>query len=297
MDGVLNVFKEKGMTSHDVVAKVRKIYRTKKVGHAGTLDPEVAGVLPILVGRGTKLNNYLRGNKIYIGELCLGVSTDTDDFTGKPLQIQPVPVMNSSDIKKVFLSFVGERLQKPPMYSARKIKGKKLYEYAREGEQLDVPATLIKIHQIEIINIDLDSNKVLFKVECSKGTYIRSLCRDLANELGTVGHMSYLIRMSSGNKCDIANAVPLKFLERMTDDELEAALIPSEDALSDYPSINLDSKNRFGLVNGQTKQLDFQETIENTLYRVYADSFLGLGKVFTKEGLQVVKMELLLDGR
>lgn len=297
MDGVLNVFKEKGMTSHDVVAKVRKIYRTKKVGHAGTLDPEVAGVLPILVGRGTKLNNYLRGNKIYIGELCLGVSTDTDDFTGKPLQIQPVPVMNSSDIKKVFLSFVGERLQKPPMYSARKIKGKKLYEYAREGEQLDVPATLIKIHQIEIINIDLDSNKVLFKVECSKGTYIRSLCRDLANELGTVGHMSYLIRMSSGNKCDIANAVPLKFLERMTDDELEAALIPSEDALSDYPSINLDSKNRFGLVNGQTKQLDFQETIENTLYRVYADSFLGLGKVFTKEGLQVVKMELLLYGR
>lgn len=297
MDGVLNVFKEKGMTSHDVVAKVRKIYRTKKVGHAGTLDPEVAGVLPILVGRGTKLNNYLRGNKIYIGELCLGVSTDTDDFTGKPLQIQPVPVMNSSDIKKVFLSFVGERLQKPPMYSARKIKGKKLYEYAREGEKLDVPATLIKIHQIEIINIDLDPNKVLFKVECSKGTYIRSLCRDLANELGTVGHMSYLIRMSSGNKCDIANAVPLKFLERMTDDELEAALIPSEDALSDYPSINLDSKNRFGLVNGQTKQLDFQETIENTLYRVYADSFLGLGKVFTKEGLQVVKMELLLDGR
>lgn len=297
MDGVLNVFKEKGMTSHDVVAKVRKIYRTKKVGHAGTLDPEVAGVLPILVGRGTKLNNYLRGNKIYIGELCLGVSTDTDDFTGKPLQIQPVPVMNSSDIKKVFFSFVGERLQKPPMYSARKIKGKKLYEYAREGEKLDVPATLIKIHQIEIINIDLDSNKVLFKVECSKGTYIRSLCRDLANELGTVGHMSYLIRMSSGNKCDIANAVPLKFLERMTDDELEAALIPSEDALSDYPSINLDSKNRFGLVNGQTKQLDFQETIENTLYRVYADSFLGLGKVFTKEGLQVVKMELLLDGR
>lgn len=297
MDGVLNVFKEKGMTSHDVVAKVRKIYQTKKVGHAGTLDPEVAGVLPILVGRGTKLNNYLRGNKIYIGELCLGVSTDTDDFTGKPLQIQPVPVMNSSDIKKVFFSFVGERLQKPPMYSARKIKGKKLYEYAREGEKLDVPATLIKIHQIEIINIDLDSNKVLFKVECSKGTYIRSLCRDLANELGTVGHMSYLIRMSSGNKCDIANAVPLKFLERMTDDELEAALIPSEDALSDYPSINLDSKNRFGLVNGQTKQLDFQETIENTLYRVYADSFLGLGKVFTKEGLQVVKMELLLDGR
>lgn len=297
MDGVLTIFKEKGMTSHDVVSKVRKIYHTHKVGHGGTLDPQVAGVLPILIGKATKLNNYLSGTKTYIGELTLGIRTDTDDFTGQSLEIAEVPNLTESKIREIFDSFQGKQLQKPPMYSARKIRGKKLYEYARAGEQVEVLTAEINISYIRVLTIDLPEKKILFEVECSRGTYIRSLCRDIAEKLGTVGHMSYLIRLKSGTGLTIHRAVPLKFLERMTNTELHDILISLEDMLSEYPEIRLDANVYFNLFNGQCLPFEHSSYQENTLYRIYADSFLGLGKIFWKNERRVLKIELLLGDR
>lgn len=297
MDGVLNVFKEKGMTSHDVVSKIRKIYRMKKVGHAGTLDPEVAGVLPILIGRATKLNNYLRGSKVYIGEVTLGIRTDTDDGSGNVLEQKRVPEMDEVKINQVFASFLGEQQQKPPVYSAKKIRGKKLYEYAREGNEPDIPYSTVYFHRLTALNIDIEHNKILFEAECSKGTYIRSFCRDIAEKLGTVGYMSYLIRTRSGTLCDIDQSIPLKFLERMSDRELEDVLISPEMALSDYPEVSVEESLRFALVNGRTVLLKLDELREELNYRVYAGAFIGLGKVVNKDGCQGLKMELLLDGR
>ena len=193
MDGIILVNKPKGMTSHDVVNKLRKILHTKKVGHCGTLDPDASGVLVVCINKATKVLQFLTSeNKEYITTLNLGTSTDTYDASGVVLEIKEYQSIDNDKIINCIKSFVGEQVQKPPMYSAIKVNGKKLYEYARAGEAVEIPERTINIDYIDVLEIK--NNLIKFKVGCSKGTYIRSLCFDIAAALGYPGHMQELVR-------------------------------------------------------------------------------------------------------
>lgn len=198
MDGVIIVNKPAGMTSHDVVNRIRKIFKTKKVGHCGTLDPDATGVLVVAVNKATKLLQFLTAdNKEYIATLSLGTATDTYDASGQVTATKEYVPISDKKILACLNSFVGEQEQIPPMHSAIKVKGKKLYEYARNNETVEIPRRVITIDYIELISIV--DNLVKFKVGCSKGTYIRSLCFDIAKKLDYPGHMYSLIRSKSGN--------------------------------------------------------------------------------------------------
>ena len=212
MDGIIIINKPKEYTSHDVVAKVKKICK-EKVGHTGTLDPMATGVLPLLIGEGTKLSEYITNHdKIYIATIKLGIKTDTLDSEGKIIEKQEVDFkkISTENVNKVLKTFLGKQKQTPPMYSAIKIKGKKLYQYAREGKKVEVPEREIEIYEIELLKIEND--EILFKVHCSKGTYIRSLCEDVAIKLGTIGYMKELERVKVG-EYEINQAVTLKEIE------------------------------------------------------------------------------------
>lgn len=198
MDGIIVVNKPSGCTSHDIVSKIRKSLKLKKVGHTGTLDPLATGVLPILLGNATKLSKYLiNHDKEYVATIKLGVKTDTGDIEGSIIDEQKVPLFTEEQIIEALNSFVGKQKQMPPMYSAIKVNGKKLYEYARNGEKIEVATRNIEIYNISFLQyID---NKIKFKVSCSKGTYIRSLCEDIAQKLNTVGTMENLERTQVRN--------------------------------------------------------------------------------------------------
>lgn len=198
MDGIIVVNKPSGCTSHDIVSKIRKSLKLKKVGHTGTLDPLATGVLPILLGNATKLSKYLiNHDKEYVATIKLGVKTETGDIEGSIIDEQKVPLFTEEQIIEALNSFVGKQKQMPPMYSAIKVNGKKLYEYARNGEKIEVTPRDIEIYNISFLQyID---NKIKFKVSCSKGTYIRSLCEDIAQKLNTVGTMENLERTQVRN--------------------------------------------------------------------------------------------------
>lgn len=190
LDGIVIINKPKGYTSHDIVSKVKKIVN-EKVGHTGTLDPNATGVLPLLVGKGTKLSYYLtEHNKEYIATLQLGIKTDTADGEGNVIEERKVSdeCFDKENIEKVLQSFLGKQTQFPPKYSAIKVNGKKLYEYARKNETVELVSREIEIYEIEQLHILEKEKQIVFKVKCSKGTYIRSLCEDIANKLKTVGY-------------------------------------------------------------------------------------------------------------
>lgn len=196
MDGVLLVHKPAGMTSHDVVNRIRKIFHTKKVGHCGTLDPEATGVLVLCIGKATKALQFLMSEtKEYQATLVLGQATDTYDASGQV--VAQKPFQGVSHVDAVLQSFVGSQEQLPPMYSAIKVNGKKLYEYARNHEKVEVQPRSIVIHHIELL--DQHDQFITFRVQCSKGTYIRSLCVDIGKKLGYPAHMQKLIRLASGH--------------------------------------------------------------------------------------------------
>lgn len=185
MNGIIIINKPKGLTSNDVVQKVRKIYGIKQVGHCGTLDPLATGVLPIMIGQATKISKYLvEHNKTYIATIKLGEKTETGDCEGKIIETKNVETYTKKEVQSILNSFLGETMQIPPMYSAIKVNGKKLYEYAREGTKIDIEPRKIIIYEIELISYKADEIK--YKVKCSKGTYIRTLCEDIAEKLGTV---------------------------------------------------------------------------------------------------------------
>ena len=199
MDGIIIINKTKGCTSHDVVYKIKKMLN-KKVGHTGTLDPMAEGVLPILIGKGTQLSKYLiNHDKKYIVELQLGIKTDTADSEGKIIEEKTVnkTKLSKENITNVLQTFIGKQEQIPPIYSAIKVNGKKLYEYAREGKSVELPIKKVIINKIELLNVN--QNKFTFKCNVSKGTYIRSLINDICKKLGTIGCMSDLIRTKQGN--------------------------------------------------------------------------------------------------
>lgn len=186
-NGVIVIDKPSGITSFDVVSKVKKIIGVKKAGHIGTLDPLATGVFPVLLGEATKVSKYLiEHNKTYIAKLKLGEKRETGDLEGKVILTSEKKINRTEDVEKVLKSFLGKQIQIPPKYSAIKVNGKKLYEYARDKKEIEIPKREIEIYDINLISFDIQNQIIEFKVSCSKGTYIRTLCEDIAEKLGTV---------------------------------------------------------------------------------------------------------------
>ncbi len=276
MDGVLIINKPKGYTSHDVVNVVRKKLNIKKVGHTGTLDPNATGVLPLLIGKGTKLSKYLiEHKKTYVATLKLGTKTDTGDSSGDIIEEKPIEFpVDEEKIKKVLNSFLGKQNQIPPMYSAIKVNGKKLYEYARKGQAVELKPRKIEIYSTELKNYD-EKDKIVFEVECSKGTYIRVLCEDIAKSLGTAGHMEELQR-TKVDKFDIKESLSLEELDNIN---IEDKIISMEDIFKSNLKIDLDNKKLVLFLNGV--QLTFN--LKDGLYRIYNNKkFVGLGIIKNK---------------
>ncbi|MDE8698486.1 tRNA pseudouridine(55) synthase TruB [[Ruminococcus] lactaris] len=236
MNGIINVYKEKGYTSHDVVAVLRKIAGQKKIGHTGTLDPDATGVLPVCLGRATKLCDLLTDrDKTYEAVLLLGKTTDTQDISGAILKEQPTDHLNEAEVTKVIESFKGTYDQIPPMYSALKVNGKKLYELAREGKTVERKSRKVTIYQIHIKKIQLP--RVRMEVTCSKGTYIRTLCHDIGNRLGTGGCMEELTRTKVG-RFELKDSLKLEELSDLAQNgRLEDALIPLDQMFSELQSV------------------------------------------------------------
>ncbi len=234
--GVINVYKEQGFTSHDVVAKLRGIVGQKKIGHTGTLDPDAVGVLPVCLGRATKLCDMLTDkDKVYEAVMLLGVETDTQDTTGQILKSSETDEITEEQVRVAVLDFVGDYNQVPPMYSALKINGKKLYELAREGKTVERAARRVQIFDIEILSIALP--RVTMKVHCSKGTYIRTLCHDIGQKLGCGACMEKLTR-TKVSRFEIKDSLTLAQIEVLKkEDRLSEILIPIDQMFANYPSI------------------------------------------------------------
>ena len=256
MNGVLNVLKPSGMTSFDVISSLRKLLKIKKIGHAGTLDPMAAGVLPLCLGRATKAIEFMiEKDKLYRAELTLGISTDTQDSTGNVISSSAVTATDT-EIIDVINSFTGSYMQLPPMYSAIKVNGKKLYELAREGKEVERKAREVKIYSVDIIDIDRSGKetKLLFDVSCSKGTYIRTLCSDIGDKLGCGGHMSFLLRKKAG-PFELSSACTLEEItQAFQADQLDSLIINTEEIFSGLQEINLNPEQERKLLNG-VKQL------------------------------------------
>ena len=290
INGIINIHKEAGFTSHDVVAKMRGICGQKKIGHTGTLDPQATGVLPVCLGSATKLCDMLTDkDKEYVAELLLGVTTDTQDTTGQILSEMDITEFFREffqeeflveKIRETVLGFAGEYDQIPPMYSALKVNGKKLYELAREGKEVERRARKVMIHEIEILSIELPVVKM--RVSCSKGTYIRTLCADIGERLGTGGTMQSLVRTRVSDFV-LQDAITLTGLQKLKDEgRLEEAVIPVDRVFSYCPALHVKEKYRILLDNGNSFYPD--QTLEGIVHetgvrvRVYREdqSFAGV---------------------
>lgn len=249
MDGIFNIYKEKGFTSHDVVAIVRRTIHMKKVGHTGTLDPDAEGVLPVCVGKATKLSDVIMdGRKSYRAILRLGITTTTEDASGEVLETKAV-VFDEEKIRSAVTAFTGRLEQVPPMYSAVKVNGKKLYELAREGKEIARKARTIEVYDIRIRRF-LPPDRVEMDIDCSKGTYIRTLCADIGKALGCGGHMAELLRTATGS-FSLENAIKLDDLKALAEQErAEEALLTMQEALRDFPVIKIAEGSTKLLYNG-----------------------------------------------
>ena len=243
--GFLNVYKPSGLTSHDVVAKLRKITKIKQIGHTGTLDPFAEGVLPVCIGKSTRLIEYLADDKEYLATVQFGKATDTYDLEGNIVSVSDKKV-SEDEILKVLPDFAGEILQMPPVYSAIKVKGKKLYEYARKGEEVKIEPRKVFIEKIELKNFDYETQQAQILIKCSKGTYIRSIANDLGNLTDSFAHLVKLIRTKAGT-FSIENSIKL---ENLSDkNEVQSNLINPVEML-DYPKIIVDEKEHEKILNG-----------------------------------------------
>ena len=282
MDGIIVVDKSKEVTSNDVVNKVKRMLNVK-VGHTGTLDPNATGVLPLLLGKGTKFSKYLiNHDKKYIATLRLGVKTTTADVEGEIIEREDVDenIFDEKYISEVLKCFVGNLIQTPPIYSAIKVKGKKLYEYARNNIEIEIPKRNIEIYSINLIEFNKEDKTLVFEVECSKGTYIRSLCEDIAEKLGTIGYMKELRRTKVGEFC-LAEAVTIEELENNKANEiwLKNKIISLEDLLKNNGCINLKKKEIQKFFNG----VKLKCSNENGIYKIFYDGiFFGTGVVESK---------------
>lgn len=288
MNGILNILKPTGMTSHDVVSSVRRILNMKKAGHAGTLDPNVAGVMVVCVGKGTKLSDYLMsGDKEYICEVVLGQSTDTQDSYGTVVKQADSVNVSMADMINVLKEFQGEQLQVPPMYSAVKLNGKKLYEYARQNITVEKPGKLIEIKEIKLLKFE--GTRALLQVKCSKGTYMRTLCNDIAEKLGTYGHMGVLIR-TEAKGLRIENSVTLDELKFLFEnDRLDECLLPIDEI---YPleKITVDEKYYDRLIAGNEVYAVTSVLSGNEFYIYCKDMLIGIGKKADEDRVKIDKL-------
>lgn len=283
MDGIIIINKEKNCTSHDVVRKAKKILN-EKIGHTGTLDPNATGVLPLLVGKGTKISKYLIDNdKTYEATLKLGEKTDTADVEGNVLETREVQQLSleKENVEKALKEMIGKRKQTPPIYSAIKVKGKKLYEYARAGKTVEIEPRDIEIYNIELIKIDKENKEIVFKVKCSKGTYIRTLCENIAEKLQNVGYMKELKRTQVG-EFYIENSIKIEELENNRDnkDFMNKYFITIENYFSNFQNIKLDKKKIELFLNGVQLSFDLNDGI----YKIYdmKNKFIGLATLKNK---------------
>ena len=246
LSGIINLKKEAGMTSHDAVFKLRKILKEKKIGHGGTLDPDVTGVLPIAVGKATRLIEYMQEEgKIYEGEITLGISTTTEEASGEVVEVTPVsPDLSQEMVDQAMAAFVGQVVQIPPMYSAVKVDGRKLYEYARAGQEVERPKRTIEINSFERTSplvAEGDLVRFTFRVKCGKGTYVRTLSVDLGAKLGYASHMSKLERTGSAGLA-LDDALTLAEISDLVEKEDFSFLRPLELGIGDLPTVELTSE-------------------------------------------------------
>lgn len=290
MDGIINVYKEQGFTSHDVVAKLRGILHMKKIGHTGTLDPDAVGVLPVCLGKGTKVCDLITDwNKTYEAVMLLGTTTDTQDTSGKVLSVSEVNI-DERMLVDVIASFAGEYDQVPPMYSALKVNGKKLYELARQGVEIERKSRKVWIESIHIneMNLSDDIKTVTMTVTCSKGTYIRTLCHDIGQKLGCGACMQHLTRTRVG-KFDVDDSLTLNQIAAlMLKGELEEKLV-SVDSLFDHERVVFGEEFNKLLYNGN--QLPYEQALEDEQYLVYNSNneFIGVYEGL-EGGLKPVKL-------
>ena len=286
MNGIILINKGKNITSHDVVYKIKKIVN-EKVGHAGTLDPMTTGVLPILIGKGTLCSKYLiNHDKIYETTIQLGKKTDTADSEGKIIEEKKVEkeTLKEDNIRENLKKFIGKQQQLPPIYSAIKVNGKKLYEYAREGEKVEIQPRNIEIYNLDLININEKEQQITLRVSCSKGTYIRSLCEDIAKSLNTVGYMLNLNRIKV-DRFDISKSVTLQQIENSNNNYefINKNIITVEELFDKKEEISLDDKKLKLFLNGVKLSINKKDDV----YRIYLNTyqnkkFIGTGTIKNK---------------
>ena len=289
MDGIILINKPKNNTSHDIVRKVKKLLN-QKVGHTGTLDPNATGVLPLLIGKGTELSKYLiNHDKIYEAILQLGEKRDTADVEGNVVEEKDVSesCLDKTNIENIFKSFIGIQEQIPPIYSAIKVNGKKLYEYARKGENIEVQPRKIEIYSMELIDVDKTNKQIHFRVKCSKGTYIRTLCEDIAYKLQTVGYMKELKRTQVG-EFKIEDAITIEQLEDIIKYRLK------KEEIKDNNENNLEEKFEDGAKNELKEK--FKNSFNNNSKN---NSFISIEEYFNNKeniNLDERKLNLFLNG-
>ena len=291
MNGIIIINKPKGCTSHDIVYKVKKLFN-EKVGHTGTLDPMAEGVLPILIGKGTLLSKYLiNHDKKYIVKLQLGIKTDTADSEGNMIEEHQVntELLNEENIRQILKSFIGKQEQIPPIYSAIKVNGKKLYEYARKGQEVELKPRQIEIYDMKLIKYSIEEKQIEFEVFCGKGTYIRSLCEDIAKKFETVGYMKELKRIQVGD-FKIENSITIDELEKNISNEefLNNQIISIEKLFDEKNSIELDDRKLQLFLNGVKLTQKYDEGI----YKIYNKNkkFIGIGIIEN----QLLKRDIVL---
>ena len=291
MNGIIIINKPKGCTSHDIVYKVKKLFN-EKVGHTGTLDPMAEGVLPILIGKGTLLSKYLiNHDKKYIVKLQLGIKTDTADSEGKIIDEHQVnaELLNEENIIKVLKSFIGIQEQIPPIYSAIKVNGKKLYEYARKGQEVELRPRQIEIYDMKLIKYSVEDKQIEFEVFCGKGTYIRSLCEDIAEKFETVGYMKELKRTQVGY-FKIEDSITVDDLEKNINNEefIINKIISIEKLFDKKNSIKLDDRKLQLFLNG----VKLTQQRKDEIYKIYDknNKFVGIGIIEN----QLLKRDIVL---
>lgn len=286
MNGIINVYKPLGISSFDVVRKVKKICKIKKVGHTGTLDPLAEGVLPICLGGATKAVDYImKDYKVYISTLKLGVITDTYDREGAIISNKEVKA-TEEEVKEAILSFIGDIKQVPPMYSALKVNGQKLYDLARQGIEIEREARDITIFDIDILSMELPY--VTIEIKCSKGTYIRSLCYDIGEKLGC-GAMMWALERTATGAFTKENSVKL---DELTEENAREKLITVEEVFKNYESVTIDERLQKLLLNGvAVKDPKFTNNLkEEVIYKIYNEENLFLGIAMkNKQGFKLMK--------
>jgi len=285
MNGIINVLKPPGMTSHDVVSFIRKVLNTKKIGHTGTLDPEAAGVLPICIGKATKVAQYLTDKqKRYRANIKFGTVTDTYDSYGKIIRESGPVSIEPKTLEEILKSFTGIISQKPPIYSALKVKGKKLYQYAREGKEVQIEERPVEIYELKLLGMEAE-DEAMIDVLCSKGTYIRTLCYDIGEVLGCGAHMSQLVRLGS-SPFTIENSSTLEEIKTAAEENrLDDIIAGVEILFGNYKAIIVKPSALSSLMNGnplfeQGVLQGFEGLCENEDVSIYGeDVFIGIGNV------------------